>query len=241
MDELQYWVIAERDLDIQNPISKAKLALLDDYCGLRAGLRVLDIGCGKAWLLRSWARKHSISGVGVEINPLFLDVARQDTAGFKGRLEFIEGAAAGYLPPPASFDIGLCLGASFAIGDFAQTVDRLAAATRIGGTVAVGELIEREAAPHARFTHHPPHVMEAIAIMERHSFAVTALISASDGDFERYASHHHHAVHAWSVANPGHPERAEMLAASKADWQFYLNTIRRYLGWTIFVARRVAD
>ena len=47
MDDNSYWAIAERDIEIQNPITDRKLRLLDDYCDIRNGLHVLDIGCGE--------------------------------------------------------------------------------------------------------------------------------------------------------------------------------------------------
>src|SRR6218665_1424129 len=60
LNQQDYWAIAEADIEIQNPVTDRKLRLLDDYCDIRDGLRVLDVGCGKAWLLRQWAEKHAI-------------------------------------------------------------------------------------------------------------------------------------------------------------------------------------
>ncbi len=61
------WAIRERDHDIQNPLSPAKLALLADYCRVRDGLRVLDVGCGKGVLLRTWAQQWAIDGTGLKL------------------------------------------------------------------------------------------------------------------------------------------------------------------------------
>ena len=77
MDAMDYWAIAERDIEIQNPVTDRKLRLLDDYCDIRDGLSVLDIGCGKAWVMRQWAETHDISGIGLEINPHFVRFARE--------------------------------------------------------------------------------------------------------------------------------------------------------------------
>ena len=104
MDSLDYWAIAERDIEIQNPVTDRKLRLLDDYCDIRSGLRVLDIGCGKAWLMRQWADRHDISGTGLELNPHFVRFAREAATarGIAGELDFIEGPAADFGPEPAS-------------------------------------------------------------------------------------------------------------------------------------------
>ena len=74
--------------------------------------------------------------------------------------------------------------------------------------------------------------------MERHGAEVSALISASDADFERYASHHRHATFRWARQHPEHPHHDDVLEKSRADWSEYLRRTRPLLGWTIFVARK---
>jgi cyclopropane fatty-acyl-phospholipid synthase-like methyltransferase len=240
MDDTLYWSVAERNLEIQHPISGEKLGLLETYLGLHGGCRVLDIGCGKGWLLREWAKRHSINGVGVETNASFLKIARRDAGDLVGRLEFVESSGLDYQAPANSFDVTVCLGASFDLKEFAVTVDRLSEMTRVGGMTAIAELVEVHPAPHARFHQHPPTLADTIGVLRRHDFEVTALISSADDEFERYASAHRHAIAAWATANPNHPGRAEMVAQSQSDWLFYLETVRPHLGWTIFIARRVA-
>lgn len=241
MDSKDYWAIAERDIEIQNPITDRKLRLLDDYCDIRDGLRVLDIGCGKAWVMRQWAERFAINGTGLEINPLFVREAKAKAVarGVAGKLNLIEGPAANFSAEPASYDIVLCLGASFALGGFVQAVDWMAAATKPGGIIVVGDLTLKHHPPISRPDLHLPNdALDTIAVIERHGAVVSALISASDADFERYVSHHRHAVLRWARENPGHPDQADVLNQSRVDWTFYLKTVRPYLGWTIFVARR---
>ena len=48
MDQKFYWSVAEADIEVQNPITDRKLRQLDDYCDIGDGVRVLDLGCGKA-------------------------------------------------------------------------------------------------------------------------------------------------------------------------------------------------
>jgi SAM-dependent methyltransferase len=135
----EYWAIAEADIEIQNPVTDRKLRLLDDYCDVRDGLRVLDVGCGKAWVMRQWAERFDIEGVGLELNPAFVAFARSHTPK-RGRIDIIEGAAEKFVPEPASFDIALCLGATFALGGFVQSVEWMVRAVKPGGAVVVGDL-----------------------------------------------------------------------------------------------------
>lgn len=241
MDSKDYWAIAERDVEIQNPVTDRKLRLLDDYCDIRDGLSVLDIGCGKAWVMRQWAERFDIRGTGLEINPRFVEVARQKAAerGLGEKLTFIEGPAADFEPEPACYDIVICLGASFALGGFVQAVDWMATAAKPGGILVIGDLTLKHRPPVPRPDLHLPHdALDTIGVIERHGAVVSALISASDADFERYVSHHRHAAIRWARENPGHPDHDAVLAQSRTDWTFYLKAIRPYLGWTIFVARR---
>ncbi len=237
MDPLNYWAIAERDIEIQNPITDRKLRLLDDYCDIRDGLSVLDIGCGKAWLMRQWADRHAIEGVGIEINPRFLEVARRKPPG-RGRLTFHSTSVKGFRIEPASYDIVLCLGASFAIGDIPATLDWMIAAAKPGGTIVLGDITLRHPPIVSRGQVLPLDTIGMIGVIERHDAEVSATISASEADFERYASHHRHATLTWAREHPQHPDHAEVLAKSREDWLRYQREIRPMLGWTIFVARK---
>jgi SAM-dependent methyltransferase len=238
MDQRDYWAIAEADIEIQNPVTDRKLRLLDDYCDIRDGLKVLDVGCGKAWLLRQWAERFAIEGTGLDINPGFIGFARASAAR-RGALDFIEGPAEAFAPAPGHYDITLCLGATFALGGFVAAVEWMSAATRLGGTVVVGDLSLRHRPVINTHQHLPLEPVELAAVMQRHGTEVSAMISASEADFERYASHHRHATVRWVLDNPHHPERDAVAEKSSADWTHYLRTVRPMLGWTILVGKKL--
>ena len=122
MKQEDYWAIAEADIEIQNPVTDRKLRQLDDYCDARDGIKVLDIGCGKAWLMRQWAERYDIEGTGLETNPAFLDFARRQRPA-RGRITYLDGPAERFVPEAASYDVALCLGATFALGGFVQSVE----------------------------------------------------------------------------------------------------------------------
>jgi SAM-dependent methyltransferase len=237
MDDNLYWAIAERDIEIQNPVTDRKLRLLDDYCDIRDGLRVLDVGCGKAWLMRQWAERFAIEGYGIETNPRFLEVARRRRPA-KGKLDFFRGMAERYQPEPDSWDVVMCLGASFAIGNMAQAIDWIVSAARPGGTIVYGDITLKHRPEVHRGEVLPLDASAVMDLIERHGAEVSATISASDADFERYESHHRHATLTWARGNPDHPHHAEVLEKSRADWLYYQRHVRPMLGWTIFVGRK---
>lgn len=239
MDEQHYWHVAERDIEIQNPITDRKLRLLDDYCDIRDGLSILDVGCGKAWVLRQWAARFDIAGVGLELNRRFLDTATALAAsqGIGHRLRLFHGRALDFKPEPQGFDIGMCIGATFALGGFVETLEWLTHAVRPGGTIVVGDITLKHR-PLVQQGPLPYDPVQAIGVIERHGAEVSATISASEADFERYASHHRHSTLVWAREHPDHPDVAAVLAKSQADWMLFQQTVRAQYGWTIFVARR---
>jgi cyclopropane fatty-acyl-phospholipid synthase-like methyltransferase len=239
LDEQLYWSIAERDIEIQNPVTDRKLRLLDDYCDIRNGLRILDIGCGKAWIMRRWAEMFEIEGIGVELNRRFIDDARRLALSKRiaQKLTFVHGPARDYKPEPQSFDIVMCIGATFALGGFVEALDWMAAAAKPGASIVVGDITLKHR-PVVKDRPLPHDTVEAMGIIERHGGEVSATISASEADFERYASHHRHNTLVWGRENPTHPDQAEFLKKSRTDWLYFQQTIRPQLGWTIFVARR---
>ncbi len=238
MDNQNYWTIAEADIEIQNPVTDRKLRLLDDYCDIRDGLKVLDIGCGKAWIMRQWAERYAIDGTGVDVNPDFLRVARQ-TPPSRGNLSFIQRPIAEVAQPKAAYDVVMCLGATLALGGFVETIDWMAAAAKPGAAIVVGDITLKRRPPVPTGEVLPLDARELASIMERHGAEVSALISASDADFERYVSHHRHATLRWGREHPNHPDQQAVLEKSRTDWTDYLKRIRPWLGWTIFVGRRV--
>ena len=114
----------------------------------------------------------------------------------------------------------------------------MVAAAKPGGAVVIGDLTLKHRPAVYTHQHLPLDPIDAAGVVQRHGAEVSALISASDADFERYASHHRHATLRWAREHPGHPDHDEVLNKSSDDWTYYLRTVRPMLGWTIFVGRK---
>ncbi len=107
------------------------------------------------------------------------------------------------MPAPASYDVVLCLGATFALGGFVPAVEWMVAAAKPGGAVVVGDLTLKHRPAVPTHQHFPLDPVELAAVVQRHGAEVSAMISSSDADFERYASHHRHAHGALGAASQG--------------------------------------
>lgn len=244
----EFWAILERNHVLQNPSSPEKLSLLADYCGVRDGLRILDVGSGKGYLLRSWASLWEISGTGLEINPWFVAAAHEQALakGVAERVRFLEGPALDFDPDPASYDIVLCIGASFALGGLEPALAWMRRAVKPEGVLAVGEPFLNEwplpdavraGWGEADEFRSLPAVAHAFAL---HELEIHGLIAATLDDWDRYETPKWRAARVWAEANPDHPDRAELLTAVAEARNNYLQWERRYLGWGIFVARQAA-
>jgi len=183
--------------------------------------------------MRQWAERYSIQGTGLDTNRVFLDFARSKRPA-KGKIDYVEGLAESFSPEAGSYDIVLCLGASFALGGFVSAVEWMANAAKPGGAVVIGDITLKHRPAVYTHQHLPLDPIDAASVVQRHGAEVSALISASDADFERYASHHRHTTLRWVRDNPDHPDRDAVLDKSNDDWGHYLRVIRPTLGWTIF-------
>jgi cyclopropane fatty-acyl-phospholipid synthase-like methyltransferase len=73
---MDWYEVAERDHEIQNPTSVAKIRLLGKYLRLNDESRVLDIACGKAGPAIVLASAFGCRVVGVELREAFANDAR---------------------------------------------------------------------------------------------------------------------------------------------------------------------
>src|SRR4051812_48871124 len=96
MTSLDYAAVAERDPDLLTPTSAETLEFLAHHCRVQDGSEVLDVGCGRGYLLRRWAQRWALEGTGLEIRAAAVAHARRLAAAtvLRGRLRFVQGPAA---------------------------------------------------------------------------------------------------------------------------------------------------
>lgn len=244
MSDVDIFTILERYHTFQNPTSVEKLDRLMEYCGIQDGDRVLDIGCGKGWLLRRMAARYGIEGVGVEVRDSFLAEGRREFEATQGRgtVTFHAIDARSFQAAPASFDIALCIGASFAIGSLEELVDWLRPYVRPGGVLAVGDIFaRRDPLPPESAAHFgggaERSLLDTAEMLNRDGMDLIGIIESSLEDWDHYESQHWRAAAAWLAENPEHPEWKRVRALSGGFKWEYLRVHREALGWGIFVAR----
>jgi SAM-dependent methyltransferase len=121
----------------------ARAAYLD-LIRLRAGERVLDVGCGSGVATRDVARRVGPTGrvVGVDPGAGFLEVARELAAGegLADRTEFREGRLEALPFPDRSFDVVLAVTVLSHVPGGAGALPELVRVTRPGGRIGVFDI-----------------------------------------------------------------------------------------------------
>ena len=235
----RYFIVAERDHELQNPTSADKLRLLGERLRLGPGSRVLDIASGRGGPAVLLAQEFGCAIEGIEIAPEFHAVAvqRAAAAGLGERVTFRLGDAA-QEELGEGWDVALCLGASFVWGGLTGTLDALEPVVRPGGHVVVGEPFWRRLPLPEDYTERndPWTSLEGtMTIMETGALRVVSVIASSEDDWDRYETLHWRAVEEWLAENADDADAPD-IRARHAHWkQAYLRHGREYLGWAIFV------
>jgi SAM-dependent methyltransferase len=229
-----FFHVAESEHELQNPTSPEKIRRLGELLRLGPESRVLDVACGRGGPAVILASTFGCRIVGVERSPEFAATARVRTAGLP--VEIVEADAAEFPLEPESFDVAMCIGASFVWDGLEGTLAALAPVAR--GHVVVGEPYWRAEPPaddEGFFT--------LAGVAERFAaagLAVVGVLAASDDDWDWYESLHWRALEEWLGANPGDPDAAEIRARHEESRDRYLREQRTALGWAILVGRKAA-
>jgi hypothetical protein len=245
VNTLQQHEISESSHRILNAFTDEKLMLLGEICRLRPGQQQLDLASGKGEMLCRWAQHFGTGGLGVDISDVFVPAAKARAAelGVDDRVRFEHADASTFVAEPATYDVVSCIGATW-IGDgVGGTIDLMRPALRPGGLLLVGEPFWQDGRPD-----------EAVDVLGRASDDFTSLVGTldrfeaagtelvemvlSDGDsWDRYAASQWWNVREWLLANPAHPDAAEMRDYLERARRKHLQWQRRWLGWGVFVLR----
>lgn len=239
----RYFVVAERDHELQNPTSVEKVVLLGERLRLGPGSRVLDIASGRGGPALVLARTFGCSVEGIEVAPEFhaASVERAAAEGLDDRLSFRLGDASALGLEPGAYDAALCLGATFVFGGLGPTLDALIPCVPPGGHVVVGEPYWRTwPLPDDYEDRDAPYTsLEAtVGEIESHGVRVVGVNAASQDDWDRYETLRWRAVEEWLAENGDDPDAADVRSMHERGKRAYLRHGRDLLGWAIFVCRK---
>jgi SAM-dependent methyltransferase len=247
MDMWKFFDITHRHHRICNPLTVEKLDELCALAVLSAGVRVLDIACGKAELLVRLARRYDIKGVGVDLSPYCIRDAeeKRHRQAPGGDLEFFCLDGAEYRPEkPGSFDLAICLGASWIWEGHRGTLRALKQMTRPGGLIMAGEPFWAKEPPrdyldamNINYEDFGTHHGNTVTGCDEGLTFLYALVSSPD-DWDRYEGLQWYAATEYARSNPGDPDLPELMERVNRSRESYLRWGRDCLGWAVYLFRK---
>jgi SAM-dependent methyltransferase len=242
---LRFHEIAETNHQILNPFTHEKLMLLGEICRLQAGMRQLDLACGKGEMLCQWARKWGIYGIGVDISKVFLAAAQQRMVelGVQANVQFVEADAGQYIAQNADFDIVICIGATWIGGGLVGTLRLMQPLLKENGLLLVGEPYWIDSPPDAAYESSGigkddfTSLVGTLNRIESAGFELVEMVLADQDSWDRYCAAQWWTLHHWLRDNPDDVDTSafrDILNNSRRD---YLEYGRRYLGWGVFVMK----
>jgi precorrin-6B methylase 2 len=236
-----YFAVAERDHEIQNPTSPEKIRLLGERLRLGPETEVLDVASGKGGPAVILAQEFACRITAVERAPEFVAAARERVAaaGLVDRIQIVEQDAAEADLGRESYDVAMCLGASFVWDGLEGTLAALTPIARDGGVVVVGEPYWRRwPLPDGIGAEGFVPLAETIDRLEAAGLTVETMIVSSEDDWDRYETLHWRAVEEWLAANPGDPDAPEIRDLHERARDRYLQWSRDLFGWAIVAGRK---
>jgi SAM-dependent methyltransferase len=234
-----YHLVAERDHDIQNPTSPEKVRVLGELLRLGPDTHVLDIACGRGGPALVLASTFGCRITGVEKSPEFAAAAqaRAAEAGLAPLVDIVVADAREFPLAPGSWDVALCLGATFIWDGLTGTLAALVPAVAAGGHIAVGEPYWRQA-PASDDDLGYVHLVETVRRFEAAGLATVGVVAASVDDWDRYESLHWRAVETWLAEHRDAPEAADLERENDEYRRRYFEQRRDRLGWAILAGRK---
>jgi SAM-dependent methyltransferase len=228
-------------------MNKEKFEKLCRLLRLEPEAQVLDIACGKGEFLVRLAELYDISGVGVDISPYCINdcLRKRQNRIANSNVEFIEMDGAKYKPEmPESFDLTMCIGASWVYRGYRGTIRALEKMTKPGGFVMIGEpfwikepseeYLKADKIKREEFGSHYDNVM----VGEEEGLTCIYITVSNHDDWDHYETLGWWAIDEYQKTNPNDEDNLEMLERKKREKETYLRWGRETLGWAIYVFKK---
>lgn len=247
MDRLTFTTIAHATHAFCSPVSPANFDRLVARAGLRPGDRVLDLGCGKGEMLLRLAREAGVGGVGVDVNPTFLEQGRLAAAAAGLGPEIVEfrcQSAAATLAEGHRYDLVLCVGSTHALGGYPAILTALHQIIVRGGHALLGEgFWQQTPAPEylaflgAQPSDYQSHAGNLATATAAGWQTVDAAVS-TPADWDDYEDRYAANVQRYVAAHPDDPDSPALLARIQTWRDHYLRHGRATLGFALYLLRR---
>jgi len=143
-----------------------------------------------------------------------------------------------------SFDAGICIGSSHALGGFSNMLDVLGRLVRPRGCVLLGEGFW-ERAPDAQALARTPISMDefmslpgVVDEVQAAGFVPLWVVSATPREWDEYEWTHQRTLERFASTRTDEPEARKLLSRGRTWREHYINALRGRLGFALVLARR---
>ena len=250
MDRNKFSSIAHRNHAFANPISETKLMKMIGICAPMPQDKVIDIGAGKCELLIRLVENYGVNGTAVELYAGAIEEAKKAAAGriSEDSINYcIEDASAAVKGmDQSSFDLGICIGSTHALGGLEETLRTLKTLVKKNGYLLVGEGYWKQTPS--------PEYLEALGGAEESeckSHADTVRVGeelgliplwsyvASDEEWDDYEWLYSSSIENYCWEHPDDPDSEAMLERIRSWRRTYLKWGRDTLGFGLYLYRNV--
>jgi ubiquinone/menaquinone biosynthesis C-methylase UbiE len=238
MEWYEFYDIAERYIELINPLSREKVIEAGRHLRLSDGMRIIDFGCGYAEPMVMWAETYGITGIGIEFRPRAVERARKKIAerGLDGKIEIIHKRGAEFDFNKESFDAAVCMGASFIWKGFDPTVEVLKTAIKPTGRILIGEPYWKTDRIPAEYEGRKEiySELQLMEIVHKHKLDIEYIIRSSEDDWAQYEAANWKGLIAWLEENPDHEDRQAVIDWLRKTQDEYFRFGREHLGWALY-------
>jgi cyclopropane fatty-acyl-phospholipid synthase-like methyltransferase len=242
MDKARFSFIAHGNLPVWNPVGTEHLERYVARLALPPGGQVLDVGCGRGYLLRRIVSEYDVTAIGVDSSPFAIGAATRDMpAHVTGRITLLEQAFDEREFAPSSIDLVICIGSMHVLGNYVATLRAARRLLRPGGKLLVGEGYWKTAPSSdyltfmqmsaAEKTTHEGNQLAAIAEGLRLVSSSECSVEEWDAYEERYAEN----VESYVANYPDDPDIGAMLERIRPWREAYLRWGRDTLGFGLYL------
>ncbi|MBS3857298.1 class I SAM-dependent methyltransferase [Proteus mirabilis] len=243
MDIPRIFTISESEHRIHNPFTPEKYATLGRVLRMKANWQVLDLGSGSGEMLCTWAHDYNITGIGIDISPLFTlqAISRAEELGVSHRVHFIHNDASDYISDKKC-DIAACIGATWIAGGVIETIELLAKSIKTDGLILIGEPYWRQVpttqeiaqACGASSISDFLTLSDLVISFDNQGYDLVEMVLADQEGWDRYEAAKWMTMRRWLDKNStddfAQEIRTELTIAPKRHVSF----TREYLGWGVF-------
>ncbi|MFN8671136.1 MAG: class I SAM-dependent methyltransferase [Candidatus Sericytochromatia bacterium] len=243
-------IIANKYLEINNPISKSKIEQVINLLNLEKNAKVVDIGGGKGLILKIIFDKYDINGLIIEKNSDLLVDIEKNLINYKNNLEIELKSYDEFITEnqDITFDCIICIGSIQAISNnYEEGIKELSKKLKTGGKLLIGQGYWKKE-PETKYLENTGinknellKYHENIEIAQKYNFSYLYSITASEDEFDNFEGLFNMAIKDYCFENKevNSDEKVVFLERITKWNNNYVKYGRETMGFALYLYRKI--